>query len=68
MAKLSGQYLTVNIDDSGDTARAVSSDIESVDIPTSTASWMSPASLTEPSTASQACRLSTWRSLGISTR
>ncbi len=33
MAKLSGQYLTVTIDDSGDAAQNVSGDVESVDIP-----------------------------------
>ena len=33
MAKLSGQYFTVTIDDSGDAPRDVSSDVESADIP-----------------------------------
>jgi len=33
MAKLSGQYLVISIDDSGDTPRDVSSDVKSIDIP-----------------------------------
>ena len=33
MAKLSGQYLTVTIDDSGDSPQIISGDVESVDIP-----------------------------------
>lgn len=33
MAKLSGQYLVVYIDDSGDSPRDVSSDVKSIDIP-----------------------------------
>jgi hypothetical protein len=33
MAKLSGQYITIALDDSGDAPRQVESDIESIDIP-----------------------------------
>ncbi len=33
MAKLSGQYLTVTIDDSADAPQGVSGDVESIDIP-----------------------------------